>query len=127
MTVTLILTFIILHWIGDFILQTHEQSIKKSKSNKYLLQHTVTYSIVWIFGITFLWGNGHTTQWYILHSLLFGLITFICHTITDYFTSRWTSKLYDKGDIHNFFVLVGFDQILHYTQLILTYKLLIEN
>lgn len=51
-------------------------------------------------------------------------ITFIFHTITDYFTNRLNSKLWAKGDVHNFFVSVGFDQCLHYVQLFLTYYLL---
>lgn len=34
-------------------------------------------------------------------------------------------KLWAKGDVHNFFVSVGFDQVLHYTQLFLTYYWLI--
>ena len=54
----------------------------------------------------------------------FVIITFICHTVTDYFTSRLNSKLWAKGDVHNFFVSVGFDQVLHYAQLFLTYKIL---
>jgi hypothetical protein len=58
-------------------------------------------------------------------ALQFGFITFIFHTITDYFTSRLNSKLWKKGDVHNFFVSIGFDQVLHYVQLFLTYKLLI--
>jgi len=52
---------------------------------------------------------------------LFCLITFITHTITDYFTSRLNSKLWEQGKVHNFFVALSFDQILHYVQLFLTY------
>jgi len=54
----------------------------------------------------------------------FVLITFVAHTITDYFTSRLNAKLWAKGDVHNFFVSVGFDQVLHYVQLFVTYQLL---
>jgi hypothetical protein len=57
-------------------------------------------------------------------SFYFWLITFVCHTITDYFTSRLNSRLWAKGDVHNFFVSIGFDQVLHYVQLFTTYYLL---
>ena len=59
-----------------------------------------------------------------LYHISFFFITFLSHTITDYFTSRINKKLWEKGDTHNFFVFVGLDQILHYFQLFLTYKLL---
>jgi hypothetical protein len=57
-------------------------------------------------------------------SLWFSTLTFIFHWSTDYVTSRLNSKLWAKGDVHNFFVSVGFDQVLHYAQLFLTYYLL---
>jgi hypothetical protein len=61
---------------------------------------------------------------YIPLGFLFVLITFIAHTITDYFTSRLNSKLWQQGKVHNFFISVGFDQVLHYIQLFTTYYLL---
>lgn len=121
----LITIFIILitHWVADFVLQTDKQAKGKSKNWSDLLAHTFTYSTMWIFASCLLIGyenKGQETQWYVIHSFLFGLVTFICHTITDYFTSRLNSKLWAKGDVHNFFVSIGFDQVLHYIQLFLT-------
>jgi hypothetical protein len=55
--------------------------------------------------------------------LVFTSITFICHFITDYLTSRWTSKLYKDSKFYgfpSFFSVIGFDQWLHFAQLILT-------
>lgn len=52
-------------------------------------------------------------------------ITFITHTFIDYFTSRLNAKLWEKKQVHNFFASVGFDQLLHFVQLILTYKFLL--
>jgi len=121
----LITIFVVLltHWVADFILQTDKQAKGKSKNWSHLLQHTSTYSIAWIFVSCLLIGyinKTQTTQWYVIHALLFGLITFICHTLTDYFTSRLDAKLWAKGDTHTFFVSIGFDQVLHYVQLFLT-------
>ena len=119
-----IFTIIIIHWIADFVLQNDKQAKGKSKNWGDLLDHTSTYSVFWATPIIFIFGNGHSTAWYTLHSLAFVGVTFIAHTITDYFTSRLNSKLWAKGDTHNFFVSIGFDQVLHYIQLFTTYYLL---
>ena len=55
---------------------------------------------------------------------LFAVITFVCHTITDYITSRLSSYFWNKGDRHNTFVVIGWDQFSHIAQLLLTYQLL---
>jgi hypothetical protein len=57
-------------------------------------------------------------------AFVFSFITFGAHWFTDYYTSRLNSKLWSKGDVHNFFVNVGFDQVLHYIQLFGIYLLL---
>jgi hypothetical protein len=124
-----IFSILIIHFIGDFVLQTDKQAKGKSKNWGDLLSHTLTYSGFWLF-IGTMWSissNIYTHfnylfDWWIVWK--FSIITFIFHTITDYFTSRLNSKLWTKGDVHNFFVSIGFDQILHYVQLFLTYQLL---
>lgn len=121
-----IFTIIIVHWFADFVLQTDKQAKGKSKNWNDLLSHTLTYSIVWIV-IGLLWClfdiqiNTSKIAGYILW---FTSITFIAHTITDYFTSRLNSRLWSEGKVHNFFVSIGFDQVLHYVQLFTTYYFL---
>lgn len=121
MDLIIIFTIIFTHWFTDFVIQTHWQATNKSNDNKALTIHVFSYSIVWFL---------LTHSLIIMNCLpevfyLFAPITFIAHWVTDYFTSRVNSKLWAKGDVHNFFVSVGFDQVLHYFQLFLTYKLLI--
>ena len=124
-----IFTILFIHWVADFVLQTHWQATNKSKNNRALTAHVGTYTLTWFvafglivviphnyFGIDTVPGATPAN----LKVLLFFPITFVAHWITDYFTSRWTSKLYAKGDYHNFFVVIGFDQLLHYAQLFLT-------
>jgi hypothetical protein len=59
-------------------------------------------------------------------------ITFISHFITDYITSRIVKRKFENNEygspIPNFgaFSIIGFDQVLHYTQLFLTYQFLIN-
>ncbi|CAB4129982.1 Bacteriophage phiKZ, Orf197 [uncultured Caudovirales phage] len=128
MIVAFIIIFI--HWIADFVLQTDWQAQNKSKSNFALLSHTSNYSLVWLLPMCLVFGKmkeGATTEWIVWTTFYFGMITFVVHTITDYFTSRLNSKLWSQGKVHYFFVSVGFDQVLHYGQLFLTYYFLINR
>lgn len=115
---------IFIHWIADFVCQTDEQAKGKSSNNYCLLSHTLSYTLVWI-PFALLYVITHLDTYIHWHFTLFIAITFMCHTIQDYFTSRLNTKLWLKGDVHNFFVSIGFDQVLHYGQLFLTFYLLI--
>lgn len=126
----IILSIFIIHFIADFIFQDEVWAITKSKDFTNLLKHTITYSFIWFivgFGYACTFNTEELRIQMILNSTYFFCITFIAHTITDYFTSKVTSKLYAKGkygsSIPNlgFFTMIGFDQVLHYTQLFLTY------
>lgn len=121
-------TIIIVHFIADFICQHNEWA--ENKKNAYLkgtwkplLKHTVTYSLVWFFALVIPFG--------FYTALFFTLNTFILHTITDYITSVVVGRKFDKGHygspIPNFgaFTIIGFDQVLHYVQLGLTWYWLI--
>lgn len=122
-----IFTIIVIHWLADFVLQTDSQAKGKSKNWGDLLSHTMNYTTVWgsvgiiLIVINLFYPFFEYKSWSLT---LFVLITFIAHTITDYFTSRLNSKLWLKGKTHLFFVSIGFDQILHYVQLFLTYWIL---
>lgn len=110
---------IIVHFLADFGLQTHDQAINKSTSNKYLAFHVGIYSMVWFIAM---WG--YTGLWNL--ALYFAVITFVAHFITDYITSRISKKFFGVNDFHNGFVTVGFDQVLHYLQLIVTFNWLVS-
>lgn len=123
---------IIIHWIADFIFQDEEWANNKSTNNTALLKHTIIYSLLWFIPIIFLMDDNLSSKEYFIGGSLFVIITFIFHTLTDYFTSKIVSKQFKKGyfgsKIPNFgaFTTIGFDQVLHYMQLFLTYKLLFE-
>lgn len=109
------------HWICDFVLQTDKQAVGKSRHWDCLLEHTGTYSLSIFFFMLMLIPFNLIT---ISGDFVFILITFVCHTITDYFTSRLNSRLWREEKRHLFFVSIGFDQLLHFTQLIFTYYLI---
>ena len=121
----IIFAILIIHWIADFVFQTDKMAKGKSKNWEDLLTHTGVYSfIIGIFSLFILPHN--TINFEVYDSGIFMIITFISHTITDYFTSRLNSKLWTEGKVHYFFVSIGFDQILHYIQLFLTYYFLVK-
>jgi len=108
---------LLIHFLADFGLQTHEQANNKSSSWKWLLYHTGVYSAVWFIAtLIFLTP---------FKAFEFAFITWCTHTIVDYSTSRIGKSFWEKKDLHNGFVVVGFDQMLHYLQLYYTFKLLI--
>ena len=99
---------LVIHFVADFVLQSDWMAKNKSKDNKALLLHVSVYSIPFM----------------LLISPLYGLINGILHFAIDYTTARLSSKLWARGDVHNFFVVIGFDQLLHALSLLWTYYLL---
>jgi hypothetical protein len=118
-SIFILFSIIFIHWIGDFLFQTDYQAKNKSTSNKALTEHVFIYSMTFFF-----FANFYIIITRNYYMELFPFITFGFHWITDYFTSRLNSKLWAKGDVHNFFVSIGFDQFMHYIQLILTFYFL---
>lgn len=112
------------HWIGDFVCQSDWMARNKSKNWKALSLHVTIYSLVMLGFFAIIQfqcdRESNSAFW------LFGAITFATHFLTDAVTSRITSRLYQKQAIHNFFVVVGFDQLIHTTTLILTLQFLLH-
>ena len=116
----------IIHYLADFCLQTVYQAqnkgVGKSFWNVALFNHVGMYSIVWFLSVV---AISSITGWGLSTCLLFTLITFVCHYLTDWFTSRIGKQFWTSGDYHNGFVVVGIDQVLHYIQLLSAYYLFI--
>ena len=124
-----LITILFTHWVADFICQSSWQATNKSKDNAALTSHVAIYAGVFFFPMLILFGcytipaSGNEY----LQAFSFIMITFICHWITDYFTSRLNSILWAKKDYHWFFVSYSADQLIHYFQLLLTYIILKEK
>lgn len=91
------------HFIADFVLQSDWMATNKSRRWDALALHVAVYAAC------FAWMGWR-----------FVAVTFAAHFVTDAVTSRITSRLWVAGSRHWFFVVVGLDQWLHATQLILT-------
>ena len=113
MTFQTIMTVIAMHWVADFVLQTDWQAKNKSKDNFALLFHVTTYTIcIFVCGI-FLLANELTLQNIKIWEM-WALANGVVHFGVDYVTSRINKYLWNKGRVHDFFVMVGFDQVIHY-------------
>ncbi len=105
-SIPIVLTILTIHFFADFVSQSHWMAINKSKSNRALLCHVTVYTFCLI---TFPWK--------------FWVFNGLAHFVTDYFTSRINAHLWAKNRVHDFFVGVGFDQLVHSYTLILSWYL----
>lgn len=106
----------------------------KSKRLDALSAHVLLYTLTFMIGIPVLMG--HPAMMTYNQFCQFLLVTGGLHFITDAVTSRITSKLWffrksysddsnlwfqGGGNRHWFFVMIGFDQLLHYVMLAVAY------
>lgn len=108
--VVILLGLLISHFIGDFIFQNDDMALNKSTNYGKLYDHCFWYSI------TFIWLG-----------FPFMLITLLTHALVDGITSRINKVLSTKESKHDFFCMVGFDQLTHYVLLLLTYLVLLKH
>lgn len=116
------LTLIWSHWLADFVAQTDEMAINKSKSLEWLIYHAMSYTLALIVTMTLVTYVMLGTP---LHATIisYGLLNGFLHGLVDYGTSKWTSKLWNDNKRHDFFVIVGLDQGIHMTILFITARL----
>ena len=96
------LTLIWLHFVADFLCQWDKMAINKSSDNKILALHCLIYSVFFLyFGVAY--------------AILVGL----SHFAIDYTTSRINKRLWAANERHWFFTVIGLDQALHLTMLII--------
>ena len=121
MTVDLFPLLLILftHWVADFVAQSDWMAQNKSKSHYALSAHVLTYTLILFLGSLFI--STHDIVLFYSWAVFNGL----AHYGIDYITSRISSKLYSEGKIHEFFVVIGFDQFLHTATLLLSYYYII--
>jgi Protein of unknown function (DUF3307) len=99
------------HWVADFILQTHWQASNKSRRIDALAKHVASYTAALAVASIVLFG---------IEGAPFAAVNGVLHLGTDAVTSRWTSRLWAKQEWHNFFVVIGLDQLIHQVTLAAT-------
>src|SRR4051812_18106703 len=110
--VWIVVVILLGHWLADFVAQPHWMSLRKWKVWAVLLRHACVITLggvmVGLVGARF----GHHIQppiWWLAWAVVNGA----AHFAIDAVTSRITSKLWGRNEVHNFFVVIGFDQFLH--------------
>ena len=93
------------HWVGDFVLQTNFQASNKNKRLDALSLHVATYTATLFLAAIILFG--------VMVAVIFAVVNGALHFVTDYITSRVSSKLWAEQNWHRFFVTIGFDQLIH--------------
>jgi len=120
MTISLFAALSVLlgHYLGDFELQSDKMATQKSTSNKVLATHVTTYMVP--VGVLLMALSGST---YTL-GLLAVAGNWLAHFCTDWLTSRATAIYHAEGKRHEFFVVIGLDQLIHTCTLLFTLYLL---
>lgn len=99
-----------IHFIADFIFQSRKMAENKSRSFSWLSYHCAEYTA---FLLPFGWR--------------FALVNGAAHLVTDFITSKLTTKFYLAKNNKMFFVTIGADQAIHMTTLIATLGLANES
>ena len=128
-TINIILTIIYIllgHFFADFVMQTNEVAKGKSTSIYWLTRHIFAYcKTFFVFAILYFFililCGSHCDiglSWLIVVYIFFnsGL-----HWVVDYITSKQAKKYFDVQNYHNGFIVIGIDQFIHATTLILTF------
>ena len=76
-------------------------ALNKGSNLNWLVIHCLVYSIPFIF----------------FFGLDFAAVAFTSHLLIDFISSKITKYLWNKGERHWFFVVIGLDQALHLTVL----------
>ena len=106
-SITTILLLIWLYFIADFLLQTTWMSNNKWYWKPALFAHGFVYSLpFFILGWKYAIFNG------------------LAHIFVDFFSSKATHALYENKAYHWFFIVIGFDQAIHFTVLLMTLNFL---
>ena len=114
MTINFIIYLLLTHWVADFVMQSDRMAKEKSSNNLMLFWHCLMYGTMFM-GATVMENYG-------MKGILFGLLLGLIHFPVDYVTSRINSHLYNEGRNHAFFVSIGFDQWIHFANILLLGK-----
>jgi hypothetical protein len=110
------------HYTADFQMQSRHIAETKSKSNKSLSIHVLLYAATFIIAglVSFVCGDNVDVVKFAVFVAVNGLL----HWITDYITSRETTKAYQNGNMEKFWNIIGLDQLIHGVTLYTTWEIL---
>lgn len=115
------------HWLADFFFQPHWMGLRKSKEWWVLTQHalriTVGGLVVGAAAATL--ARPRTATSLRVAVAEWALLNGAAHFAIDAVTSRVTSRLWREERVHEFFTVIGFDQLLHTVLALATFAWLV--
>jgi hypothetical protein len=114
--VWVVLGLLVTHYISDFLLQDDWMATQKSEDVQILCLHAFIYSGLFCTLAACVWRV-------LIPGFLYGGLNGLLHLAVDYHTSRWNKRLWQAGERHWFFCMIGLDQLLHIIMLLLTWQL----
>lgn len=121
-----LLVILVTHYIADFWVQTHQQSIDKSSKLDALTAHVMSYTMCFLVPILVIEFTGEEYHW--VESSIALVAIFAGHWITDFVTSRIAKKYFSRPNgigVRQGFQVVGIDQMIHYIHLYLVFNWLL--
>jgi hypothetical protein len=127
-----IIGILIAHYLADFYYQSREVALKKSDNPNVLLLHVVIYTVTFFafffVALYYMYLIGFIT---LLHAfqiaLGVSLVNGILHFTIDFFTSKINKYFWQKEKVRGFWLMIGFDQLLHTGLLIFSYAQMLQN
>ena len=95
------------------------QASNKNKRLDALSLHVATYTATLFLAAVILFG--------VMVAVIFAVVNGTLHFVTDYITSRVSSKLWAEQNWHRFFVTIGFDQLIHQATLASTLWIMVNQ
>jgi len=113
---------LMIHYVADFRMQSRHIAETKSKCNKSLSIHVLLYVATFLIAglVHFATGNNVDVWKFAEYVVINGLL----HWLTDYITSRESTKAYQNSDMEKFWNIIGFDQLIHGVTLYITWEIL---
>lgn len=126
MNLIVIYTILFGHWISDFVLQNNKRKKGKIKHKniKHILPHTLIYTTILSVLVFILQIFKILEPRYLFGVILFFIITYITHLLTDFCVTKVNEKHLRNNKRHKLLVSIGFDQFLHCLTLFGTIKLI---
>lgn len=125
MSTTIIISLLVIHYIADYLFQTRRQGNGKASSLYLLGEHVFTYMNVFGIGLCLMMVTGIAPN-IVPDIWIFMCITFLLHFVTDFVTSKATKKLWAQKKEYATFAVMGLDQLLHTTGLVITWQLIFQ-
>jgi membrane-bound metal-dependent hydrolase YbcI (DUF457 family) len=110
------------HFVADFWFQSDKMALNKSTSLLWLTLHCLAYFTVSLLCLCFIFYNFNLNNFKIVFE--YCLYLSLSHWVIDLFTSKLSSYFWKREKRHEFFIVIGFDQLLHQVTILLLVSIL---